>query len=156
MYLEGKSVEEMVEWMGLSEDKVNNILNDLDSPEIQNVLSYQLAVKYGKNGLDCKEYLELIEAKRVLVQQGVLPKDTLPFITNMTEFSQTTGLGPGVFVPAFGIYYKFASIMTIRTYQDLQKRKSQSLESLEYLSKDVRELEKKYELLTRLLGHKDN
>jgi hypothetical protein len=77
MFLQGKSEEENMKLGRLSEDQVHNVLSELDSPECQNALSYMLAVKYGKDGRDMKEYVEILDAKETLVQQGVLPKNAL-------------------------------------------------------------------------------
>jgi hypothetical protein len=126
-YIHGRSEQEIGDMIGLSQDQVQVILSDLSSHENQNAQSYLLAVKYGRNGGDTKEFLELTEAKKILYQQGVEPKDAIALIIDVAEFSQTTGLGAGVFVPLFGIYNKFASTMSIANYQDLQKKRSQAL-----------------------------
>lgn len=43
-YIEGKSVEEMTNIVGLSKDQVHNILLCPDSPESQRILSYHITV----------------------------------------------------------------------------------------------------------------
>ncbi|MGA9941763.1 MAG: hypothetical protein WBP88_07180 [Nitrososphaeraceae archaeon] len=58
----------------LSEDQVHNILSELDSPECQNTVTYLLAVKYGKDGRDMKEYAEILYAIKILAQHGVFTK----------------------------------------------------------------------------------
>ena len=149
LYIQGRSEQEIVIMIGLSQDQVNSILSDLSSPENQNALAYQLALKNGKDGRDTKEFLELIEGKKILFHQGVLPKDALAFIIEVAEFSQTTGLSADVFVPVFGIYNKFASTMSIANYQDLQKKRFQTLLALETQRNEENALQQKYELLNK-------
>ena len=140
--------------VGLSQDQVQVILSD-PSPENQKALSHLLAVESGKDGLDTKEFPELNEAKRILFHQGVLPKDALAFITDLAEFSQTTGLGAGVFVPLFGIYNKFASTMGITNYQDIRKKGSQALLALKSCRNEEDALQEKYRLLNKDSVRKD-
>ncbi len=136
--------------IGLSEDQVHNILSDLVSPEGLEILSWQLAVKFGKNGQEMKEYEDLIEAKKALVEQNVLAKDAIQLMTDLTEFFQMTGLDPVVFVSSFRVYSKFASKMTIRTCEDLEKKLSSAHRGLKDVREELNALRMKYETLT---GH---
>jgi hypothetical protein len=138
----------MINLMGLSKDQIQNIFSDLDSPEFQNTLSVQIAVKYGKDGQDVKDYSEFLEAKKVLVQQGVLPNCAIPFIIDMAVFCWRTGLGADKFVSAFSIYHKLAWSMSIRNYQDFWKRKFQAGLSLETCRSEEKALQEKYRSLT--------
>lgn len=147
MHIEGKSAEEIAEMIGLSEDLVHNILSDFDFPQNQNLLLYQLAVRFGKNGQDIERSSDLIEAKKVLVHQGLLPKDALRLITDLTEFFHATGLGPDVLVSSFGIYSKFSSKMSIRTYDDLKKKTLKIYECLEGFRREVKVLQEQYKKL---------
>jgi hypothetical protein len=156
MFLEGKSDEEIMKLSRLSEDQVHNVLSELDSPEYQNTVSYLLAVKYGKDGRDTKEYAEILDAKKILVQHGVLPKDAVRFITNLAEFFETTDLGADLLVPVISVYHKLTRSMSIKTYQELRKRKLQLLLSLQSLWDDEKELQKRYGLLTKGSVRKDN
>src|SRR4029077_12576712 len=122
LYIEGKSVDEIMNMAELSTDQVQMVLSNLNSSESQRILSYQIAIKHGKDGQDAKDYSELLEAKKVLVEQGVPPHDAIPFIIDVVQFSRDTGLGANEFVPAFSIYNKFARSMGIRNYQDLSKK----------------------------------
>jgi hypothetical protein len=108
MFLEGKSEEEIMKLNRLSEDQVHNFLSELDFSENQNTLSYLLAVKYGKDGRDTKEYAEILDAKKILVQHGVLPKDAVRFITNLAEFFESTDLGADLFLAVISIYHNNA------------------------------------------------
>ena len=146
LHIQGRTEQEIGDIVALSQDQVQFILSD-QSLENQKALSYLLAVKYGKNGRDMNEFLELNEAKKILFHQGVLPNDALAFITDLAEFSQTTGLGAGVFVPLFGIYHKFSSTMGITNYRDIQKRSSQALSALGSQKDVANALQQKYELL---------
>lgn len=122
----------------------------------QKTLSTHLALKYGKIGLECKEFPEYISVKKVLIQHGVLSKDTFQFMTDVTLFCRTTGLRPEVFIPILGSYLKFAPGMSIRSYQDLQKRISQVLQSLEFMNEEEKVLMENYKLLTKASVNKNS
>jgi uncharacterized Fe-S radical SAM superfamily protein PflX len=156
MFLEGKSEEEIMKLSRLSEDQVHNILSELDFSENRNTLSYLLAVKYGKNGRDTKEYAEIIDAKQILVRHGVLPKDVVRFITNLAEFFETTDLDADLFIRIISVYHKLTRSMSIKTYQELRKRKLQLLLSLQSFWDDEEELQERYGLLTKGSGRKYN
>lgn len=155
MFLEGKSEEEIMKLSRLSEDQVHNILSEVDFSENRNTVSYLLAVKYGKDGRDTKEYAEILDAKQILVQHGVLPKDAIRFITNLGEFFETTDLGADLFIPVISLYHKLTRSMNIKTYQELRRRKVQLLLSLQSLWDDEKELQERYGLLTKGSVRKD-
>ena len=156
MFLEGKSEEEIMKLSRLSEDQVHNILSELDFSENRNTLSYLLAVKYGKDGRDTKEYAEILDAKKILVQHGVLPKDAVRFITNLAEFFETTDLGADLFLAIISIYHNLTRSMSIKTNQELRKRKLQLLFSFQSFWDDENELQERYGLLTKGWVRKDN
>lgn len=83
LFLEGKSKAEIVKLSWLSEDQVDNVLSGLDSPEYQKTVVYLLAVKYGKDARDMKEYADILIAIKTLAQHGVLLNDSVRFITNV-------------------------------------------------------------------------
>ena len=149
LYIDGKSEEEMINLTGLSKDQIQNILSDLDSPESQNILSYQIAVKYGNDGQDAKDYSEILDAKKILVQQGILSNNIIPFVIDIGQFSQRTALGADKLVTSFHIYHKFAWSMGIRNYQDLRKRRFQIGLSLESFMREEKTLQEKYRSLTQ-------
>jgi hypothetical protein len=156
MFLEGKSEEEIMKLSRLSEDQVHNILSELDFSENRNTVSHLLAVKYGKDGRDTKEYAEILDAKKILVQQGVLPKDAVRFITNLAEFFETTDLDADLFIRVISVYHKLTRSMSIKTDQELRKRKLQLLLSLQSFWDDEKELQERYGLLTKGSVRKDN
>jgi hypothetical protein len=155
LYIDGKSEDEMINLTGLSKAQIQNFLSNLDSPESQNILSYQIAVKCGKDGQDAKDYSELLNAKKILVQQGVLPNNTIPFVTDIAQFSRRTALGAHKLVTSFSIYHKFAWSMSIKNYQDLRKRKFQTGLSLESFMREEKALQEKYRSLTQSTVRKD-
>jgi hypothetical protein len=146
--LEGKSEEEIINLSELSKDQVHNILSEIDTHEYQNTICYFLAVKYGKDGGDTKEYAEILDSKKILAQHGVTSKDAVCFITSLGEFLQTTEIGPDQFVPVISVYHKLTGSMNIKTYQELRKRKLQILVALPSLWDDEKELQERYRLLT--------
>jgi hypothetical protein len=148
MFLEGNSEEEIIDLSELSEDQAHNVLSELDSPECQNTLSYLLAVKYRKDGLDTSEYAEIIDAKKILVQQGVLPKVAIRFITNLAELFQTTGLVADQFVPPGAVYHKLTRSMSIKTFEELKRIQFQLLYSLHCFRVDEKELQERFRQLT--------
>lgn len=155
LYIDGKSEDEMINMAGLSKDQVQEILLDLNSSESQSILSYQIAVKYGKDGKDVKDYSEVLEAKKYLVEQGLPPHDVIPFIVDMVQFSRDTGLGAKQFVPAFRIYNKFARSMGIGNYQDFSRRKLQTILSSEASRREEKALQDRYRALTENTGCED-
>ena len=156
MFLEGKSEEEIMKLSRLSEDQVHHILSGLDFSENRNTVSYLLAVKYGKDGRDTKEYAEILDAKKILIQHGVLSKDAVRFITNLAEFFETTDLAADLFLAIISVYHNLTRSMSMKTYQELQRRKLQLLLSLQYLRDEEKELQERYGLLTKGRAHKDN
>jgi hypothetical protein len=148
LYIDGKSEDEIANMVGLSSDQVQMILSDLNSSESQRILSYLIAIKHGKDGQDAKDYSELIEAKKDLIEMDVQPDDAIPFIVDVVQLSRDTGLGANQFVPAFSIYNKFARSMGIRNYQDLSKRKLQTVLSLQASRSEEKALQDRYRRLT--------
>lgn len=63
LYVEGKSDEEIQESIGLSGDKLYEIIYGLGSSENLNQLAFHLAVQIGKDGKDVKDKLHLLEDK---------------------------------------------------------------------------------------------
>ncbi len=149
MFLGDKSEEEIIKLSGLSKDRVRHVLSELDSPENENMLSYVIAIKYGKDGRDTKQYDEILDANKILVQYGVLPKVSFHFITNMAVFSLKTGFGTDLLVSLSAAYNKSARYMSVKTHQDVEKRKLQLLQLLNSLRVDVKELQQRYTELTK-------
>lgn len=139
---EGETPEDIVDLMGFSPSQVVSILRDISSPEGQNSLSYLLVAKFG----DMKDYADLIEAKTMLVQQGVPAKYALNIVTDILQFCQRTGLNPDQFLPSFGIFCRYA-ITGISTYEDLQKKITQTDRCVRFLVEDVTTLEEQNESL---------
>ena len=156
LFLEGKSKAEIVKLSRLSEDQVDNVLSGLDSPEYQKTVIYLLAVKYGKDARDMKEYADILIAIKTLAQHGVLLNDSVRFITNVAGFLKTTHLDSDMLVSTLNVYHKFTRSMDIKTYQELQRRKVQLLYSLQSLWDDERELKARYELLAKGSVRKDH
>ncbi|HEX9318123.1 MAG TPA: hypothetical protein VF884_04230 [Nitrososphaeraceae archaeon] len=123
LYIDAKTNEEIQESVGLSEDKLDDILIDLAFPENQDdPLAFHLAVRLGKDGMDVKDQLHLLEAKRILVDQGARPQTVLPFISQLLELCGKTGIAPTDLVNSFSGYHKYTQTQTGHgSFDDLER-----------------------------------
>jgi hypothetical protein len=145
-YAEGKSKEDISCLTGLSENKVTEIMEDVNSPEYSNVLACQLVLTLHKDGQDAKDLVELIQLANSLTQQGVEQKDAVELATNIAEFCHKTSLSPDTLVTIFKRYYKIAP-NNVKTLTDLQKKIAKGIEGQKHLKLEFIDLLNKHNSL---------
>jgi hypothetical protein len=146
LLVEGKSKENVSYLTGLSENKVFEIIEDLNSPEYSNLIACHLVLNLHKDGQDAKELAELIQLTDMLTHQGVVQKDALELATDIAEFCHKIGLGPNTLVTCFKGYYKIAP-NNMKTFKDLQTKFAKVIESQKYLRQEMIALVKKHNSL---------
>lgn len=146
IFIDGKSKENISDLTGLSENKVSEILDNLNSSEYSNLFAYHLVVNFHKDGQDVQELVELIQITDMLTQQGVMAKEALELATDITEFCHSTNLGPDILVINFKRYCKVAP-NDVKTFKDLQRKIAKALNGRIFLKQEEKVLREQYELL---------
>lgn len=146
LFVEGKSKENISYLTGLSENKVFEIIEDINSPEYSNLIACHLVLNLHKDGQDAKELMELLPIRDMLTQQGVMAKDALELGTDITEFCHSTDLGPDILVMNFKRYCKVAP-NDVKTFKDLQRKIAKALNGRSFLKQEEKVLRDQYELL---------
>lgn len=148
---QGMSEEEIAKLIGESVDTISEIIRDLGLPENRNTLLDHIVLNLHKDGSDVKEFEDFTKPKKVLVQQGVSPSDSLELAINIAEFCCNTRLSPKALVRIYSHYLKAAS-WQIKTFKDLRTKALTMADPSISFEQDEIALEAKYTSLVNELN----
>jgi hypothetical protein len=139
LYAQGKLEEEIAICTGLSDDKLSEALNYIRSSENEHANMDHIVLNLHNIGSDLADYQNLIDAKKILIQQNISRSQASWLIANFAEFSGNKVRSPEALIHIFKHYGRVAGC-EIKSFDELLKKSSMLADALTSLNDEERSL----------------